>query len=247
MRALILAAGQGTRLRPETDSTPKCLVDVGGTTILAHQLRSCETAGIKEVVVISGYEWQQVDDEIAKLDSADRKSMKVRSLYNPFFDVSNNLVTLWVARHEMRDGFVLINGDDVFDPAILSKLLATDTHDIVVSIDKKGHYDEDDMKVVIENDKVVAINKTTASADAHGEAIGITKYTVIGALRLQKELEKMVRAKSGMTDWYTMAIESVARSGFEIGTVNIAGLCWAEVDFPEDLAHVRNNLSDLVK
>ena len=245
-RAIILAAGQGTRLRPLTDELPKCLLDIGGETILAHQLLNCERAGFADASVVTGFGWQQVEDELVELRKR-LNTLTVESIYNPFFASSNNLVTLWAAQHRMANGFVSINGDDVFDHQILVRLRDQASSEITVTIDRKGDYDADDMKVIVDNGGLSAINKKIASKDATGESIGIMCFTPQGAVRLQAELEAMVREDSGMSDWYTKSIERIAVDGFDVGVVDIHGLQWAEIDFPEDLEHVRQNLQHLVR
>ena len=247
LRALILAAGKGTRLAPESDALPKCLVDVGGTTILAHQLRNCAQAGLNEAIVITGYHFEKVDTEVSHFIGASQTPIRVRTSYNPFYDVSNNLVSLWTARHAMHDGFVLINGDDVFDGEILERLLSDSANDIVVTVDTKPAYDADDMKVSLKDGLITQINKEVAPSDTHAESIGIMKFTKRGAKRLFEELETMVRLPAGITDWFTKAVERIANSGFEVGVVDIQGLRWAEIDFPDDLRLVRENFTDLVK
>lgn len=246
MKALILAAGQGTRLYPETNSKPKCLVDIGGSTILAHQLRRCDKAGLDEAVVITGFQWQQVETEIANIAS-DLDSLKVSTVYNPFFDVSNNLATLWSARHVMGDAFISINGDDVFDVSILKRLRADNSQPILVSIDQKDAYDDDDMKILLDGKRITAINKKIPLAQAQGESIGIMKFRAEGVTRLQEELESMIRTETGLSDWYTKSIERIAQSGFPVAAFDIEGAPWAEIDFPEDLEYVRTHLQDLVR
>lgn len=246
MRAIILAAGQGTRLRPHTNERPKCLVEIGGRSILEHQLHNCLEVGITEAVVVTGFEWQQVEAKISLWRRNGLGQLQITTLYNPFWREANNLISLWSARHYMDESFVLINGDDVFDPRILTRLRSENHYNIHVCMDRKSNYDADDMKIVLNGDRVARINKTIAPENAHGESIGIMKFTEKGAARLVAELEAMVRSQSAATDWYTKAIERIALDGYEIGAVSIEGLPWAEIDFPEDLEFVRDNLANLV-
>lgn len=247
MRAIILAAGQGTRLRPHTDNSPKCLVEIAGRTILEHQLKNCLAAGIKEVVVVTGFKWEAVEERLNGWRSNGLGRLNIQTVFNPFWREANNLISLWSARHYMDGEFVLINGDDVFDSQILSRVRSVNHYNIHVCIDRKDTYDDDDMKIQLEGDKIQRINKTIAPDTAHGESIGIMKFTREGAERLLQELEEMVRGQNACTDWYTKAIERIAVDGYEIGTVSVEGLRWAEIDFPEDLAYVRDELSGLIQ
>jgi L-glutamine-phosphate cytidylyltransferase len=244
MRVIILAAGQGTRLRPLTDDLPKCLVDIGAGTILEHQLRNCLTVGLRDVAVVTGFEWRKVETHIAGYLEGELAGLRVETVYNPFYAISNNLVSLWAARHHMGDGFILINGDDVFSPRILSMLMEREREPIQVCIDRKAQYDADDMKVALGPDeRITAINKMLAPEQTAGESIGIMRFSRGGAARLMSELEAMVRFDSAMKDWFTTAIERIAQSGFEVGAASVEGMAWAEIDFPGDLEHVRRSIA----
>jgi choline kinase len=242
VRALILAAGHGSRLRPHTDGLPKCLVDIGGTTILEHQLGHCAKVGIDDVAVIVGFEWQKVDAVVDRFIASHPRT-RVRTFYNPFFDKANNLVTLWSARHLLDREIVLVNGDDVFTSRILDRVREASGFEIYVSMDRKATYDDDDMKMSVDDaGHVRLVNKQIPRDETHGESIGIMRFTLDGARRLDEELEAMVRGDEGLTDWYTKAIERIARSGFSVGAVSIEGLPWAEIDYPADLEAVRRSL-----
>ncbi|MEZ4820258.1 MAG: hypothetical protein R3A45_10325 [Bdellovibrionota bacterium] len=102
------------------------------------------------------------------------------------------------------------------------------------------------MKILLDGNRITAINKTIPLAQAQGESIGIMKFSGKGVTRLQEELETMIRTETGLSDWYTKSIERIAQSGFPVGAFNIEGAPWAEIDFPEDLAYVRTHLQDLV-
>jgi choline kinase len=246
-RAIILAAGRGTRLRPHTDDRPKCLVEIAHpVTILQHQLRNCRKAGLEEAIVVTGFGWRDVEAHIDGLRRTDLGQLDVRTIHNPFFDRSNNLISLWAARHVMAPGFILINGDDVFDWRILERLAGRLDYDIHVCIDKKAGYDLDDMKVTLRDDRIREISKTIDPARADGESIGILRFSRGGAARLLSELEQMVRFDTAVDDWYLRAVERIALSGYEVGAVEVNGLRWAEIDFPQDLEWVRGNLADLV-
>ena len=111
MKALILAAGRGRRLWPFTAESPKCLLDVGGMSLLERQLYHLRTADIRQVAVVCGFGIDRVRATLKQ--TADQE---VKLLYNPFYAVSDNLISLWVARSEMNEDFILLNGDNIFHP-----------------------------------------------------------------------------------------------------------------------------------
>ena len=108
MKVIILGAGQGKRLLPLTADVPKALLDIGGRTLVGRQIDAFADCGITEFVVITGYGAPEMDDELRKI--AAERSLSVRSVYNPFYCVSDNLASCWMARHEMQEPFVQVNG-----------------------------------------------------------------------------------------------------------------------------------------
>lgn len=245
MRAIILAAGQGLRLGPVTANSPKCLVDLGGTTILSHQLDNCERAGLDEAVVVTGAFATAVDEEIRRWQGEASRRIRVRTLYNPFFDTANNMISLWAARAVMDTDFITINGDNVFDWRILARLAGHVGTPITVTIDAKDGYDEDDMKIVLRDGHIRAMNKRIPLAEANGESIGIMKFTGAGRQLLFDELEAMARLSSWASEWYVQAVERIAVRGEGVGTMVVDELTWAEVDYPEDLEIARARFAEL--
>ncbi len=108
MKAIILAAGRGKRLYPYTKYIPKCLLDIGGVTILEHQINSIRDCGIDEVVIVIGFGFEKVENFLRTYDGL---GLKIRTLYNPFYQTTNSLISLWIARGEMDQDIVVMNGD----------------------------------------------------------------------------------------------------------------------------------------
>lgn len=232
-KAIILSAGQGRRLSPLTDDRPKCLIDLSGKTVLHWQLQHLAEAGIKEVVVVTGFGAAQVDAEIERLALP---GLTVRTVFNPFYSVTDNLATCWLVRDEMRGPFLLLNGDTLFEPAIAQRLLAAPEAPITVTIDRKGDYDSDDMKVFTDGARLLAIGKTITHYDA--ESIGFLRFSAEGAAMFVAMVEEALRTPEGLKRWYLSAINEMAQSGDKVCVASIEGLDWAEMDFPQDV--VRN-------
>ncbi|MGH1559221.1 NTP transferase domain-containing protein [Caulobacter segnis] len=192
VKTLILSAGQGKRLSPLTDDRPKCLVELAGRTVLEWRLRHLCQAGVTEAVVVTGF----------RADGRGRgggpylvregpcRPHDRRTLYNPFYSVTDNLATCWLAREEMRARpFMILNGDTLFEPAIAERLISAPDAPITVTVDRKddGVYDSDDMKVLTDGDALRAIGKTITEYDAES----------IGFLRFNGEELEAVRADAG--------------------------------------------------
>jgi choline kinase len=234
-KAIILSAGQGKRLSPLTDTRPKCLVELSGRTVLHWQLQHLRQAGITEAVVVTGFAAETVEAEIASLDLP---GMVVRTLYNPFFSLTDNLATCWLARDEMRGDFLLLNGDTLFEPAIAERLMAAPSAPITVTIDRKAEgYDADDMKVLTEGDALRAIGKTIEAYDA--ESIGFLRFDAEGAALFTRVVQQIMRTPEGLKRWYLSVINQIAQDHDVVRVQSIEGLDWAEMDFPEDLPRNR--------
>ena len=239
MRAILLSAGRGTRLMPLTRNTPKALLDLGhGITVVESQLASIREVGIKDVCLVLGYLADQVEAKVRRFDG-----LNVEFVFNPFFDLANNLVSLWMARHQMGEEFISINGDDVFHPSVLSALLsASHPPDITMVIDKKPAYVAEDMKVTIRNGTIRSVSKQIPPDQADGESIGIIRYTGSGVLVMKRVLDEMVRIPEGLQVFYLAAIQRLVDSGVPVGFVEVDPSLWAEVDFHPDLELLRNNV-----
>ncbi|MDF2901659.1 MAG: nucleotidyltransferase [Phenylobacterium sp.] len=230
-KAIILSAGQGRRLSPLTDTRPKCLIDLSGKSVLHWQLLHLKAAGLTEVVVVTGFGAEAVEEEIAQIALPD---MTVRTHFNPFYGLTDNLATCWLAREEMRGAFLLLNGDTLFEPAIASRLLQAPASAVTVTVDRKTAYDADDMKVLTEGSRLLAIGKTIPAFDA--ESIGFLRFSADGAGAFVRTVEQIMRSPEGLKRWYLSVINEMAQAGEEVSTVSIEGLGWAEMDFPEDVA-----------
>lgn len=235
MKAIILAAGRGSRLLPLTETLPKCLLPVAGTTVLSMQLDTLEHAGIEQAIVITGFMAGSVEAEIA-----DRSGpMKVQTLFNPFYQVADNLASCWMAREFMDGDFVLINGDTLIEPALAERVIQSPSKNIQVTIDKKPDYDSDDMKVTLDGMALLAIGKTLGADETHGESIGFLRFMLDGPNLFRDKLHQMMRTGDGVKAWFLSAIDALAKSGIDVGTYSIEGLTWAELDTMEDYAGIK--------
>lgn len=230
MKAIILSAGQGKRLSPLTDTRPKCLVELSGRSVLSWQLRHLAAAGVTEAVVVTGFAADAVEAEIARLDLP---GIRVRTLFNPFFSVTDNLATCWMARAEMTGDFLILNGDTLFEPAIAASLLAAPPAEITVTINRKDGYDADDMKVQSEGLALRDIGKTIETYDA--ESIGFLRFDAVGAALFVRTVEAAMRVPHSLRRWYLSIIAEIAQAHDVVRVHSIEGLQWAEMDVPEDL------------
>ncbi|MBN1971923.1 MAG: phosphocholine cytidylyltransferase family protein [Candidatus Delongbacteria bacterium] len=236
MRAIIIAAGKGTRLYPLTKNTPKSLIEISdGLTLLESQLYSLKENDIKDVTIIVGYRAEQIEAKIKKYQS----DFNINTVYNPFYDSSNNLISVWMARHFMQDDFITINGDDIFNASVIENLLKSE-HSITMVTDEKSEYDDDDMKIIHKNGQVLKVSKQISLAEANGESVGIIKFSGYGPKIYVNTLEEMVRDEDNKNAFYLKAIQEIINKGYPVHFSKCEESDWGELDFHPDLVFIRD-------
>ena len=233
MKAIILSAGQGSRLGHMVDDKPKCLIDFTGRTLLDRQLDTVEANGVHEAVVVTGFHDELVQQAIA----ARTGGPKVRTIYNPFYKVADNTGSLYMARGELAGECLVWNGDTLVSNALMTRVVGNKQAGICVTIDRKESYDDDDMKVVEEGGRLKAIGKRLKDG-VNAESIGLLALRSGGAERFRDAIEEAMRTPEGTTIWYLRVINHIAQSS-EVWTLDINGEEWGEVDFPADVERAR--------
>jgi choline kinase len=239
MQAVILSAGQGRRLLPLTADRPKCLIDLHGRTLLQWQLDALLAAGVGPITVVTGYAAAAVEALLER----HYDSRVVRAQFNPFFQVADNLGSCWIARDAFEGDVLLLNGDTVFEPAVVERLLAAPPVPIRLTVDSKAGYDDDDMKVVLDGERLLRIGKHLPVDAVDAESIGLLRFDAAGARRFRQAVEQALREPDGLRWWYLSVIDRLADEGV-VQTCSIKGLRWGEVDFPRDLEPARAVVAD---
>ena len=234
MKAIILSAGQGSRLGHLVDERPKCLIDFNGRTLLDRQLDTLEANGVHEAIVVTGFHDELVGQAIARRSGGP----SVRTIFNPFYKVADNTGSLFMAREELNRDCLGWNGDTLVSQELMRRVVANERPGICVTIDRKPAYDEDDMKVIAAGDgRLRAIGKRIAEG-VNAESIGLLAFREGGAERFRDAIDRAMRTTEGTTIWYLRVIHHLAQNG-EVWTLDIAGEEWGEVDFPPDVEAAR--------
>ena len=229
MKAIILSAGQGSRLGHLVDDRPKCLIEFNGRSLLDRQLDTLEACGVHEAVVVTGFHDELVDEAIARRSGGP----EVRTVFNPFYKVADNTGSLFMGREELTGDCLVWNGDTLVSRALMRRVVGNERAGICVTIDRKDSYDEDDMKVVEEDGRLRAIGKRIAQG-VNAESIGLLAFRSGGAEEFRDAIDRVMRTPEGTTIWYLRVIHHLAQNG-EVWTFDINGEEWAEVDFPADV------------
>lgn len=237
MKALILAAGQGRRLLPLTEERPKALLDIGGQELIAWQVQEFVKAGVADFAVLVGFKAHLFEPVLDRL-GRQYSHCRFRTIFNPFYSVSDNLASCWMLRPQMDGDFLLVNGDTLFPAAALETLFASPAAPVTVTIDKKAHYDDDDMKVVLKGTRLTAIGKHLDGARIDGESIGLLYFRGEGPALFAEMLDRVVRESDGLRKFFLSAIGELA-GRHEVQTQSIEGKDWQEVDYPLDLERAR--------
>src|SRR5262245_22140836 len=188
MQGIILAAGKGSRLNGTAADKPKCLVEVGGLTLIERQIRALERVGIDEITVVVGSGADRVRSVCGR---------RATYLENGRFAETNSLYSLWMARALLKDGFIVLNCDVLFHPTLLTDLLTSPHQDALLIAYREADqplYGEEEMKVRVRGGRVVDLSKTMDPTEADGENLGIVKFGADGVPILVEIMDRLVAA-----------------------------------------------------
>jgi len=224
MRGIILAAGRGSRLNGGRGDMPKCLVTVGGETLLSRNVRILRAAGIEDVTIVVG----------CAADTVRRTMPDLSFVENPIFAETNSLYSLWLSREQLTGGFIVMNCDVLLHPQLIVDLLTSKHEDALLLSyrDEDTEYGDEEMKVRVRCGRVEDISKTMPPSEADGENLGVAKFGPAGACLLMEAADALI-SSGDVKAWVPRAFKAFAarRPLHAIGT---RGLPWTEIDFPED-------------
>jgi choline kinase len=235
---MVLAAGAGKRLGPETAELPKTLLTVDGDrTILDVALGNFARVGLERAVVVTGYAAGRIEERVPELE--ERHGVAVDLVFNPKALEWNNAYSLWCAREHFGAGVLLANGDTVHPPSVEESLLAArGGTDLVLAVDDVKPLGEEEMKVHVSPAGLLErINKALDPAGAQGEYIGVTLIEPGAAEPLADALEATWRRDPQL--YYEDGFQELADRGGRVGIAPIGAVEWVEVDDGADLARAR--------
>ena len=229
MIGVILAAGMAKRLRPLTDTKPKCLLKVGERTLLERTIDAMRLAGIQEFLVITGYRGEMIRDFLTSHFSL----LTFHFLDNTDYEHNNNIYSLWMACQKVRGcDFLLMDSDILCDPAAVVRIAQEQISALAVNRHELG---EEEMKVVIDADnRITEISKTCRPEDAMGESVGIEKITADYSEALARELDQMILQEGLIDIFYERAFERLIPQGHTFKVVDTTHYFSYELDTPED-------------
>lgn len=229
--AILLCAGLGSRLLPLTADRPKCLIEVGGRTILEHQLAALAAAGVGRATVVGGYRY----DQLAAFVAARRAALACRPVlaYNPFYAISSSIGSVWAARHVLDGAFCLLNGDTVYDPALVVDGLARAGDGVSLFVEPAPVVEPDDMRVRLDGDQVVAVAKDLPTDAARHRSLGFV--VAAASSGYAGALERTIAAVDGVQAFHHAVVDRLAHEE-RVSAVSFDRGQWTEIDRPEDIA-----------
>ena len=237
MIGVILAAGMAKRLRPLTDTIPKCLLKVGNRTLLERTVDAMRRAGISEFVVVTGYRADMIRDFLTSHFS----HFTFHFLHNADYAHNNNIYSLWMAGEVVRGKeFLLMDSDILCDPAAVVRIASEPTAALAVNRHELG---EEEMKVVVDADsRITEISKTCRPEDAMGESVGIEKITADYSEALYRELDQMILQEKLIDIFYERAFERLIPQGHTFRVVDTTNYFSYELDTPEDFLRAQQQM-----
>lgn len=247
MKALILAAGTASRLRPLTNDIPKCLLHVGKRTLLQRSMDALIQNGIRQFVIVTGYLHEKIEQFVSQQYG---DSIQVTFIHNDIYASTNNIYSLWLARPAMEGSeFLLLDSDLLYDPQIITRVLANDAPNVLTLIRHK--LGEEEMKVVTvascnhtedTDGTIVEISKTCRPEEAAGESLGIEKMDSNYSCALYGELDKMMNQEHLENKFYELAFMRLIPQGQTFSVLDVTDLFSCELDTVEDFENAKQKI-----
>ena len=237
MIGVILAAGMAKRLRPLTDKCPKCLLEIGGRTLLERTVDAMRNAGITEFVVVTGYKEYMIrtflEDYAQQQNAQSSGHLTFTFLNNADYEHNNNIYSLWMATQHLRGKeFLLMDSDILCDPKAVLEVASQPVTALALNRHDLG---EEEMKIVVDSEmRITEISKTCKIEDALGESVGIEKIMSDYSVALTDELDQMICQEQLIDIFYERAFERLIPKGFTFKVVDTTHYFSYELDTPED-------------
>lgn len=226
-RALILAAGLGTRLAPLTDDRPKSMVPVNGKPIILKQIENLHENGIYDITIVSGYKGEMLANAIHELFP------EINIVHSKDYATTNNMYSAYLAREYMTNkDFLLMNADVYYDASVIKALMKFEAPNAIVT--DIGTYIEESMKVVEKEERLVKISKAISEEDALGSSIDVYKFSAAAGELFFKACKKYIEQKHELKLWSEVALNDILDE-IKFKACPLEGR-WLEIDNHEDLA-----------
>jgi len=236
MTAIVLAAGVGKRLLAVSDGRPKCLIEIGGRSLLTRLLAGLARAGVRDALVVTGFGAAEVERAVA----APPHDIRVRCLVNPRY-TEGAILSLWTARDALRAGPVLVMDADVLCAQTMLERLVRSPHPNCFLLDGSVASTGEEQMLLVRDGRVRDIVRGGASGwELQGESVGFLKLSAPAAALLETLLAARVAAGHTGIEHEEVYPDLLAR--VDVGFERVDGLPWTEIDFPEDVVRAEREI-----
>jgi pyruvate kinase len=241
IKVIILAAGESPGFGSLTTNKHKGMIDIGGKTIIEHQIENIKKCGIDEgnIAIVTGSHRNQIEKYIYENFNGNYK-FRGNFIYNPWYKISHTAVSLSHAKHVSSKGFIILYGDIVFDWKILDKLLKHENN-ITIVVDQKKNLDEEDEKVLLQGDKVKHISKDLEINSCDGEFIGLAKIPIDKVCVFNDTLDKIIKKDNVMAS-VTEIFNNLIGLGIPLDIIYTKELLWSDNDSLNDLKYTMTKI-----
>ncbi len=241
MQAIILAAGMAKRLRPLTDTIPKCLLKVGDKTLLEMTINNILKNGVNSFVMVTGYKERMIKEHVAE----QFPELDIMYLTNSDFENNNNSYSLWMTKDYITGDSILLDSDILFDYRIISKLFEFEHIDCLAV--NRGHIlSDEEIKVIIDStNKIEHIGKHLVPAASYGESIGIERFSHDFFVKLGEVLERKIVKENNVNEFYEASFQELYDMGNSMYAVDVSEYKCMEIDYPEDLKKAQEEVKEI--
>jgi len=237
MEAIILAAGRGKRLNNLLNGRPKCLLEVGGRPLIDRLISVLLELGVEKIILCIGYGAEEIKKHVIR----EFNGCPILYVYNPFYNITNNSFTLWLARNTIKKDFLLINGDNVLDQSLITKVYRHEG--TVIPIVRKREYDGEDMKVKVTPKGYVSEISKDIRDNIYGEAIGIRKVSAGDYKAFKSALNRLVLWKRRFQSFYTEVFQDLIDRGLKIPCLDTSDFYYDEIDDEGDWVRINKEFT----
>jgi choline kinase len=238
MDAIILAAGRGRRLKRVHNKLPKCMIQVGDQLLIERLIADLLDLGVNKIILCTGFG----ANHLMNLLNDRFATANIQYVFNPFYRITNNSYTLWLARNKSKDDFLLINGDNLLDKKMIQEVMKFDG--TVIPFVKKAIYDQEDMKIQVDASGTVSAISKSIRENVCGESIGLRKVAKGDSKYLWRALYEVLFVHWRFNAFYTEAFQCMADQGRRISTLDVSRYYCDEVDTEEDFERISSQFSN---
>ncbi|MBQ7973001.1 MAG: phosphocholine cytidylyltransferase family protein [Lachnospiraceae bacterium] len=232
MKAILLAAGRGTRISRMVKEIPKSTLPIDGTPLIALTVDMLQKRGIETVVCV-GYQQEAIREAL--------KDFRVTYYFNPFYDVTNSIASLWFAKEELEGECLILNADVFFSDTIL-QMIIDDKRDATMLVDKTRRQTGDYFFATTDNGCIQKYGKDLPLQLRSCEYVGISKISADFIPVFKKRLEKMITEFKHGKWWEDVLYSFTDDDEYQIHTKDVEELFWSEIDYFDDYERILNYL-----